>query len=46
MLDAKTRELIAIAVAAQIPCSYCVYGQTKNARAKAASEEEFFHFFA
>lgn len=24
-LDAKTRELIALGVAAQIPCSYCVY---------------------
>ncbi len=40
VLDAKTRELIAIAVAAQIPCSYCVYGHTKNARAKGASEAE------
>jgi len=24
-LDAKTRELIGLGVAAQIPCSYCVY---------------------
>ncbi len=37
-LETKTRELIALGVAAQIPCSYCVYGHTKNARAKGASE--------
>lgn len=39
-LDGKTRELIALGVAAQIPCSYCVYAHTKNARAKGASEAE------
>jgi AhpD family alkylhydroperoxidase len=39
-LDAKTRELIALAVAAQIPCSYCVYGHMKSAREKGASEAE------
>lgn len=39
-LDAKTRELIALAVAAQIPCSYCSYGHTKNARAQGATEAE------
>lgn len=39
-LDAKTRELIALAVAAQIPCAYCSYGHTKNARALGASEAE------
>ncbi len=39
-LDGKTRELIALAVAAQIPCVYCVYGHTKNARAKGATEAE------
>lgn len=39
-LDAKTRELISLAVSAQIPCQYCVYGHTKAARAKGASEEE------
>jgi AhpD family alkylhydroperoxidase len=39
-LDAKTRELIALAVAAQIPCAYCVYGHMKNARAQGASEAE------
>jgi AhpD family alkylhydroperoxidase len=39
-LDAKTRQLIALAVSAQIPCSYCVYGHTKQALAKGASEAE------
>ena len=39
-LDPKTRELIALAVSAQIPCQYCVYLYTKNARAKGASEAE------
>jgi len=39
-LDAKTRELISLAVAAQIPCMYCVYGHTKNARANGATEAE------
>ena len=39
-LDAKTRELIALAVAAQIPCGYCVYGHMKAARAQGASEAE------
>ena len=39
-LDPKTRELIALAVAAQIPCAYCSYGHTKNARAEGASEAE------
>jgi AhpD family alkylhydroperoxidase len=39
-LDAKTRELIALAVAAQIPCQYCIYVHTKNARTNGASEAE------
>ena len=39
-LDGKTRELIALAVAAQIPCEYCVYAHNKNARAAGASEAE------
>jgi AhpD family alkylhydroperoxidase len=39
-LDAKTRELIALGVAAQIPCSYCVYVHIKNAKAEGASEAE------
>src|SRR5215467_4481712 len=28
-LDGKTKQLIALGVAAQIPCVYCVYGHTK-----------------
>ena len=36
-LDAKTRELVALGVAAQIPC---VYAHTKNARAAGATESE------
>lgn len=39
-LDSKTRELIALAVSAQIPCAYCVYAHDKNARAAGASEAE------
>ena len=39
-LDAKTRDLIALAVSAQIPCIYCVYSHTKDARAHGASESE------
>lgn len=39
-LDAKTRELISIAVAAQIPCSYCSYGHTKMAKVNGATEAE------
>lgn len=39
-LDAKTRELIALGVAAQIPCMYCVYVHDKNAREEGASEAE------
>ena len=39
-LDAKTRELIALGVAAQIPCSYCIYFHDKNARVQGATEAE------
>ena len=39
-LNAKTRELIALGVAAQIPCIYCVYAHTKGARANGATEAE------
>ena len=39
-LDAKTRELVALGVSAQIPCTYCIYAHTKNARAAGASEQE------
>lgn len=39
-LDAKTRELINLGVAAQIPCEYCIYAHTMGARAHGASEAE------
>lgn len=39
-LDARTRELIALGVAAQIPCVYCVYAHNKNARAEGATEAQ------
>ena len=39
-LDSKTRELIALGVAAQIPCIYCVYVHDKKARALGASDAE------
>ena len=39
-LDAKTKSLINIAVAAQIPCRYCVWLDTKMARDLGASDEE------
>lgn len=36
----KYKQLIALAVAAQIPCSYCIYAHTKNAEKAGASSEE------
>ena len=39
-LDPKSRELIALAVAAQIPCDYCVKFHGDNARDLGASEAE------
>ena len=39
-LNAKTRALVALGVAAQIPCQYCVYVNQKRARAAGASEAE------
>jgi AhpD family alkylhydroperoxidase len=39
-LDGKTKELIGLAVAAQIPCQYCVYFHTAAAKANGASAEE------
>jgi AhpD family alkylhydroperoxidase len=39
-LTPKTKELIGLAVAAQIPCSYCTYFHTKVAKAHGASDEE------
>jgi AhpD family alkylhydroperoxidase len=39
-LDGKTKELIGLAVAAQIPCHYCVYFHTSAAKANGATDEE------
>ncbi len=39
-LPSKIRELIGLAVAAQIPCQYCVYYHAKAAKAAGATEEE------
>ena len=39
-LDGKTKELIGLAVSAQIPCSYCIYFHTKAARLNGATDEE------
>jgi AhpD family alkylhydroperoxidase len=39
-LDGKTKELLGLAVAAQIPCAYCVYFHTAAAKANGATDEE------
>jgi AhpD family alkylhydroperoxidase len=39
-LDAKTKALIGIAVAAQIPCEFCVWSDTNAAKAAGATDEE------
>jgi AhpD family alkylhydroperoxidase len=39
-LDGKTKELIGLGVAAQIPCEYCVIFHTEAARLNGATEEE------
>lgn len=39
-LDPTARELIALGVAAQIPCAYCIYYHTKSARAFGASDAQ------
>jgi AhpD family alkylhydroperoxidase len=39
-LDGKTKELMGLAVAAQIPCQYCVYFHTAAAKANGATDEE------
>jgi AhpD family alkylhydroperoxidase len=36
----KYRELIALGVAAQIPCTYCAYAHTEFAKANGATEAE------
>lgn len=39
-LDPKVKELIGLAVAAQIPCDYCVYYHTKAAKQHGATQAE------
>ncbi len=39
-LDAKTKALISLAVAAQIPCQYCVVSDTADARRFGASDQQ------
>ena len=39
-LNAKSKELIGIAVASQIPCEYCVYFHTLAARHAGATDQE------
>ncbi len=39
-LNGKVKELIGLALAAQIPCHYCVYFHTAAAKANGATEEE------
>jgi AhpD family alkylhydroperoxidase len=39
-LPGKVRELIGLAVAAQVPCDYCVYYHTKAAKKFGASDAE------
>jgi AhpD family alkylhydroperoxidase len=39
-LDGKTKELIGLAISAQIPCHYCIYFHTAAAKANGASDEE------
>lgn len=39
-LDGKTKELLGLAVSAQIPCQYCIYFHTAAAKANGASEQE------
>ena len=39
-LDNKTKQLIGLAVSAQIPCGYCIYFHTAAAKANGATEEE------
>ena len=39
-IGAKHKQLIAIAVAAQIPCEYCTLAHSKKAREAGATEEE------
>jgi AhpD family alkylhydroperoxidase len=39
-LDGKTKQLIALGVAAQIPCAYCVFAHIKAAKAAGATDTQ------
>ena len=39
-LNVKTKELIGLAVASQIPCVYCIYFHTAVAKANGATDDE------
>lgn len=39
-LSGKEKELIGLAVAAQIPCTYCIYFHTQAAKANGATDQE------
>ncbi|CAN7459936.1 carboxymuconolactone decarboxylase family protein [Mesorhizobium amorphae] len=39
-LSPKVKSLISLAVAAQIPCSYCVWSDTQDAKRAGATDEE------
>lgn len=39
-LEPKVKALIAVAVAAQIPCQYCIWLETKTARGNGATDAE------
>lgn len=39
-LSPKTKELLGLAVAAQIPCQYCIYFHTAAAKANGATDDE------
>lgn len=39
-LDSKTKELLGLAVSAQIPCHYCIYFHTAAAKLNGATDEE------
>jgi AhpD family alkylhydroperoxidase len=39
-LPMKTKQLISVAVAAQVPCRYCIYADTQFAKASGATDRE------
>lgn len=45
-LPRKDKELIGLAVSAQVPCHYCVYFHTQTAKAAGATEAEIRHALA